>query len=259
MSEKVLLILCDGLRPEAAESCGHPFKERLFKEWCYSGGARTVFPSITLPCHMSLIHSQSPDEHGISSNIFSPSSERHGLFEQLRDFKKTSAFFYSWGELRDLCAPSSLSYSNFISSVVFGGERAGEILAENATAFIYERSPDFAFLYLENTDIAGHEFGWGSKEYQEAVSFSFGLIDRVISKLPTDYAVFITADHGGHDFTHGTELSCDMTIPIFVKSKRAIDDEKFSKAGIVDISPSICDLLEIPPAKSFRGESFFRK
>ena len=260
MSHKVLLILCDGLRPDAAESCKHPFAQKLLSDYHYTR-ARTVFPSYTLPCHMSLMHSQTPFEHGVSGNIFVPAQDgRRGFFEQLRDFKKTSAFFYSWGELRDICEPSSLSYGKFISSVVFGGEKAGELLTKDAAEFINEYSPDFAFLYLENTDIVGHMYGWESEEYTEAVGKSFGFIEKILTEIPEDYSVFITADHGGHGFDHGTEMPVDMTIPLFVKAPSAeIDKEAFASANIIDIAPSICDIIGIAPAKSFRGKSFFSK
>lgn len=259
MSDKVLLILCDGLRPDTAETCGHPFVEKLMAEYAYTR-AQTVFPSYTLPCHMSLMHSMEPSEHGVCENIFVPDENgRQGLFEQLRDFGKTGAFFYSWGELRDLCAPSSLSFGSFVSSVVFGGERSAEILTEDAINCINDHAPDLVFLYLENTDVVGHISGWESEEYIDAAKKSFGLIERITENLPSDYSVFITADHGGHGFDHGTDLPCDMTIPFFVKTKRAVDEEKFKNAGIIDIAPSICEIVNIPPARAFRGKSILKK
>ena len=46
---KVLLVLCDGLRPDCIRD--HPaitfLRER--GSWCMD--ARTVFPPVTLPCH----------------------------------------------------------------------------------------------------------------------------------------------------------------------------------------------------------------
>ena len=33
----------------------------------------------------------------------------------------------------------------------------------------------------------------------------------------TDYDVILTADHGGHDRIHGTELPEDMTIPVLMQ------------------------------------------
>ena len=48
------MILCDGMRPDAVLKCGHPFAEKLMSISYYNPHAQTVFPSWTLPCHMSL-------------------------------------------------------------------------------------------------------------------------------------------------------------------------------------------------------------
>ena len=68
MSEKVILILVDGMRPDGMMGCGNPFAEKLIKESTYSLTAQTVMPSVTLPCHMSLFHSVDPTRHGIVTN-----------------------------------------------------------------------------------------------------------------------------------------------------------------------------------------------
>lgn len=64
MAERVILILADGMRPDALTSCGHPFVEKMKEMATYTLGARTVIPSITLPCHVSLFHSVDPARHG---------------------------------------------------------------------------------------------------------------------------------------------------------------------------------------------------
>lgn len=54
--KKVILILADGLRPDALEACGHPYGKKILEKGSYSLEAETVYPSVTLPCHMSLFH-----------------------------------------------------------------------------------------------------------------------------------------------------------------------------------------------------------
>ena len=106
MSKKVLLILADGFRPDALTACSHPFAARLYELGSYCLNALTVYPSVTLPCHMSLFHSVSPDRHGILTNTYVPQARPvNGLCEQLRAAGKTCAFFYDWEELRDLSVP----------------------------------------------------------------------------------------------------------------------------------------------------------
>ena len=54
MSEKVILVLVDGMRPDGMLGCGHPFAEALVSLSAHALDAQTVIPSVTLPCHMSL-------------------------------------------------------------------------------------------------------------------------------------------------------------------------------------------------------------
>ena len=54
MSNKAILILADGMRPDALEACGNPYAMELYARSAHTMQARTVMPSVTLPCHMSL-------------------------------------------------------------------------------------------------------------------------------------------------------------------------------------------------------------
>ena len=72
MKEKVLLISVDGMRPDGLQTCGNPFVKELEKRCSYTYEAKTVFPSVTLPCHYSMAHSVTPQRHGILTNTFVP-------------------------------------------------------------------------------------------------------------------------------------------------------------------------------------------
>ena len=141
MQNKVLLILCDGMRPDAVIKCGHPFAEKLMSTVPYNPHAQTVFPSWTLPCHFSLFKSRTPDEHGIMGNTYVPEDYK-GLFEQLKDNGKCTSIFYSWGELKDLYKPYSLCYGGFVSEEYFPHGKTTELLEAECENFIAEYNPD---------------------------------------------------------------------------------------------------------------------
>ena len=93
MSEKVILVLSDGLRPDAMMTCGHPFVKTLTEISTYSLEARTVMPSVTLPCHMSLFHSVDPGRHGTTTNTYTPQVRPiDGMVEVLRRAKRSAPF-----------------------------------------------------------------------------------------------------------------------------------------------------------------------
>ena len=92
---KILLVLIDGMRPDALADI--PQVKRMMTEATYSLDVRTVMPSVTLPCHMSLFHSVDSDRHGITTNTYTPQVRPiAGLCEQLKAAGKQCAFFYNW-------------------------------------------------------------------------------------------------------------------------------------------------------------------
>ena len=84
-------------------------------------------------------------------------------------------------------------------------------------------------------------------------------IEEIVTGLPKEYSVLITADHGGHEFTHGSEMDCDMTIPLLLSTSCSVDEQSFEHANIIDIAPSVCDMLKIPPYSKWKGCSFIAK
>ena len=63
-----VLLLVDGLRPDVLTGCGNPLAQQLIQQSYATLQARTVMPSVTLPCHMSLFHSVVPERHGVLTN-----------------------------------------------------------------------------------------------------------------------------------------------------------------------------------------------
>ena len=118
MDKKVILVSVDGMRPDGFESCGSFCIEKLKRECAYTLRGRSVMPSVTLPCHMTMFHGVAPERHGITTNLYMPQVRPvEGLCERLRAAGKTCAFFYNWHELRDLVRPGSLAYSVFFQYV----------------------------------------------------------------------------------------------------------------------------------------------
>lgn len=258
-NKKVILILVDGMRPDAMTGCGHPYGNRLLELGSYSLEAETVFPSVTLPCHMSLFHSVLPERHGILTNTYVPQVRPvRGLCEQLSAAGKICSFFYNWEELRDLSRPSSLAYSFFVSESVYHGEKSNEMVTENALSYIKEEKPDFAFVYLGFVDIAGHGHGWMGEEYMQACRLSLDEIRRLVEAFGDEYSIIITADHGGHDWMHGTEEKEDMLIPLVCIGPDFQPGVRFEGAGICDIAPTVTELMGVAASEDWKGRSLLK-
>lgn len=210
---KVQLILVDGMRPGSLSACGNPYVEKLLSESLYSMNTRTVMPSVTLPCHMSLFHSVDPTRHGITTNLFMPQVRPiNGICEQLKATKKCG-IFYNWEELKDLARPGSLAASAFYSGRRYGYDAANLMVTDASINAMKDLDLDFTFTYLGWVDSAGHDAGWMGEEYLRSVSESFKCIEKLIETAPEGTITIVIADHGGHDRTHGTELPRTCSFP----------------------------------------------
>ena len=127
-------------------------------------------------------------------------------------------------------------------------------VTDAAIEHIKNADVDFSFLYLGYTDFAGHSYGWLSDGYMEAMKNSWVNIKRVVDSLPEEYAVIITSDHGGHDRCHGTDLPEDMTIPMFFYGENFIPDTELENVSILDIAPTIANIMNIEIPREWEGK-----
>jgi predicted AlkP superfamily pyrophosphatase or phosphodiesterase len=248
-----MLILVDGMRPDAITNVEKA--QNIIARGKSTMEATTVMPSVTLPCHMSLFHSVDPDRHGTTTNTYMPQVRPvGGLCEALKAAGKKNAFFFGWHELRDLVRPSNLSYSCFMRGIEFGYVNVDRYISDEAIRVLNATDIDFTFLYLGHPDFAGHRSGWMKEEYMESIRTSWDNIDRVVSALPDDYTVIITADHGGHGRMHGTDLPEDMTIPMFFLGKEFEAGRELHGVSILDLAPTIAAIMGVPCAPEWEGK-----
>ena len=253
---KAVLILVDGMRPDGMTACGHPEVQKLMAEGKSTLRGRTVMPSVTLPCHMSLMHSVDPERHGVLTNTFTPQVRPvMGLFAQLAKYDKKNAFFYGWCELKDLYQPETLADAVFISGHSHPWDESCDRLTAQAAEYLRSDDPDFLFLYLGEVDEVGHKYGWMSAEYLRAIHHAFDCIEKIRAVLPEDSILLVTADHGGHDRSHGTDQPEDMTIPFLALGKPFEAETSFDEMNIKDIAPTIASWLGVPADKEWEGKS----
>lgn len=255
MSEKVILILVDGMRPDGMMECGNKFAETFVNESTYCLKAKTVMPSVTLPCHMSLFHSVDPQRHGITTNTYIPQVRPiKGMFDVFDDYGKKCAFFYTWEELRDLGRPDHLH-----TALCINQHKQSDTdlkITDAAVKYINEESPDFLFLYLGETDeVGGHDCGWMSEQYMKSVSKALSCVEKVKNNVSEDYTIILLADHGGHERSHGSEMPEDMTIPICICGRQFPKGKELAEASIKDVAVTVAKLLQVPPAKEWEGKA----
>ena len=94
-----------------------------------------------------------------------------------------------------------------------------------------------------------------SDTYLSIIGNAIEQVKKVRDKFSDEYSVIVTADHGGHDRTHGTDLDEDMTIPMFFFGDRFEGGRVLENVSILDIAPTAADLLGVPAAPEWEGKS----
>lgn len=196
-----------------------------------------------------------PKRHGITTNTYMPQVRPVlGLFELLKSFGKKSTMYYAWEPIRDISRPESLAAAEYIEAYSF--EHTDEILTNKALEYIEVGKPDFVFIHMVETDEkGGHDNGWMSKGYLDYLSLAIDNVKKIIEKTNGEYTVIVTADHGGHDRFHGTDMAEDMTIPMFFVGKEFEPAKKLEGISILDLAPTISEIVGVPAAQEWEGVS----
>jgi predicted AlkP superfamily pyrophosphatase or phosphodiesterase len=220
LSEHVVLISVDGLRPDAISRFNAETLTRLMREGSYTLQATTILPSKTLPSHTSMLTGQPPEVHRVRwNNVLSVNKTRlqaSTVFGALRHEGFATAAFFSKPKFTTLQQPGSLDYSQAPGG--WWGQWSSDRTVGDAAKYLVTDRPNFLFVHFGDTDRAGHDSGWMSSPYGEAVR----RVDRAIATLlaaadqtfgKDRFTVIVTADHGGHDRDHGSDDPRDVTIP----------------------------------------------
>lgn len=256
---KVILIVIDGLRPDAIEQAETPAIDALIAGGSVTLTARTVTPSITLPAHFSLFTSLHPRDHNVTTNTASPrvSSAAFGIMEAAKYNGLSTAAVYSWELLRNLAPPDSLDATVYLNveKIAF----TDSDIMEAGIRLITDLRPDVCFIYLEGTDLAGHRWGWMSDSFLSEVQLAdqaIGLMMKALHEthLDREYAIILQADHGGEGHHHFDPVDTVMTIPWIAFGEGVRQGHRIeSPVSILDTAPTTAKLLGIRPHYGWKG------
>lgn len=231
-----------------------PNMKRLIANGLHTLEARSVTPSVTLPCHTSIFRGVDVPRHGITTNVFQPLARPvPSLFDVAKRSGMRTGMFFNWGELRDIADAGSFDVS-FLDSDCHSAEGDARIAGEAARQLGRDRF-DLVFVYLGWTDECGHLHGWMSPEYLEAVSAADRCIGKVLDALPAQAHVILLSDHGGHERTHGTERAEDMTVPFVLHGPGVDHGQIMEPVRIFDTCPTAAALMGLSKAREWEGRA----
>lgn len=258
-TDHVVVISIDGLRPDAIEVFDLPTLQWLIERGSHTFTAQTILPSKTLPSHTSMLTGVSPAVHGIT---FNSSTDEESIvqvptiFEIARERGLTTAAFYSKAKFRHLDRPDSYNYRQAPSFNTDNWMATRTVPA--AIQYMQHRRPNLLFVHIGETDYAGHGTGWMSYFYGIAARRADHAVDRIIDAANDaygkgNYTVIITADHGGHGRSHGTDSPEDRTIPWIVYGEGVALNGAPEGVRTMDTAATALWLLGVAVPESFEG------
>ncbi len=210
----VIIVSLDGVGPEALLRARTPNIDALWRNGSYTWSAQTIVPSSTLPAHASMLCGVVPEKHGITWNTYDRSKgfvKVPTVFSIAKAQGFRTAMIVSKIKLYHLAPPGTVDHYEL------AGFSAGQVAAKAAACLANER-PNICLVHFSDADSMGHQYGWNSAEQLAAVEACDRALGVLLSTLwqaqmsPASVMI-VTADHGGHDKTHGTARPEDVTIP----------------------------------------------
>lgn len=252
-ARRVLILSIDGFRPDAIPLAPMPFLTKLLNESAYSLTAQTVYPSVTLVSHTSMLSGQCPAKHKVNWNDYIPENgyaQVTDLFDVVHTAGMQTVMYVGKEKLRQITEPQSIDIFKFINDrdLVITGD-----LIQNFPA-------DFRlmFIHFPTTDWMGHEYGWLSPEQLSVLFRADQAIEKLVTELNnrglmSETLFIITADHGGHDTTHGYSLPEDMTIPWIAFGAGIHPAQLTSSITTVDTASTAAFALGLPIPTEWDG------
>ena len=210
---RVLIISIDGFRPEAIELTPMRNLQALMSTGAYPLVAQTIFPSSTLPSHSSMLTGLCPDKHGVDWNDYRPNkgyANGTDIFDLAHAAGLRTVMVVGKEKLRQITEPESTDVYEFIND--------RDLVIAARVAELIPQGFDLMFVHFPTPDWMGHEYGWLSPEQYSVLFRADEALQTILNALEgagirDDTLIIVTADHGGHETTHGTRRLEDMTIP----------------------------------------------
>lgn len=259
--EQVFIMSFDGaggLPAVVSERKNMPVFQRMAEEGAVSWSAQTIFPSITLPSHTSMLTGVGPDKHRITWNDWIP---ENGLVKVPTVFSLAKARGLKTGMFVGKSKFHHLELPGTVDVFVWPEPKAGaREVAEAFAANVGKLKPGVCFIHFADPDKTGHKFGWGSPEQAAALADCDQALKSVCQAITAaglmeSSVILLTADHGGHEKTHGSDMPEDMTIP-WVVWGRGVKKHSVLTQPIhtVDTAATVLWLLGMPLPPGMEGK-----
>lgn len=255
IADLVVLLSIDGLRADAVTPT-HRALARLRSEGAWATNAMTIRRSTTLPSHASMVTGVDMPVHGMEWNTYRPQMgpvRFPTIFRVARMAGLATTMIVGKNKLRHLVDEGGAE------TFTLAG-RGCEGIVMRAAQALRSHGPGILFLHFADPDSAGHRRGWMSQMYLDAVTRADACTERVMRELSarpggmSRVLLLVTADHGGHQRSHGSALEVDRRIPWYAWGGAAASDARIARAvATQDTAATVLQALGLPQTPGMEG------
>jgi hypothetical protein len=197
----------------------------------------------------SWLHRESNEAHAFARNRDHP---REG-----QSYRREGVCIFHLG------APEGSGSRGLSGPSLFPGEPGtvpwGDLEIAAAASSIVRSVSEFAFVYLGNVDMAGHDHGFMSRDYLETLQTADaggGMILNALNEsgLAEHYNVVLQSDHEGVDRSHHDPLPEVVTMPWLAYGPGVRAGVAFtSPVSVLDTAPTPARLLNMSGHETWQG------
>jgi arylsulfatase A-like enzyme len=250
----VLVMSLDGTRPDGLLQAETPNLQDLARRGAVDWSATTIFPSVTLPAHTSMLTGLSPEDHGVDWNDrltrCEPVIEAPTFLTMTQEAGYRTAMVVGKAKFCHLWQSEAVDFT-------FAQE--GDRSVADRVIELLQADYQVIFAHFPNPDFFGHSEGWMSDIYINELYSTDYQVGRVLAELENlgiadETLVIITTDHGGHGTSHGQDMPEDMQIPWIIAGPGVIPETILeSEVNVADTAATVLWALELPIPENILG------
>ena len=253
LARRVLILSIDGLRPDAIALAPMPNLLALMESSAYTLNAQTVHPSVTLISHTSMLTGLCPSKHGVYWNDYLPLlgyAKGTDLFDLAHAAGMQTVMYVGKEKLRQITEPSSTDVFTYIND-------RDLVITEQLIAN-FPQDFRLLFVHFPTPDWMGHEYGWLSWQQLSVIFRADEALGQILAELSArglreETLIIITADHGGHETTHGSSQPEDMTIPWIANGAGIKPGQLTTQVHTMDTAAAAAFALGLPIPAEWDG------
>lgn len=255
---RVVVVLADGLRPDAITPSRMPSLDAIGREYTVAPRAATVRPSTTVAALTSLATGLAPQSHGFTEPGLAFLSRLTRLRPVGRELARA-------GHATTVVAHELSVVERSLVGALVGAAGIGKLtgrgrgarqVAVAAHETLIAQQHGVVFVYLHDCDQAGHRAGWMSDEYLAAASEVDAALG-MLADVAEDSLFIVLADHGGGGVTshdHDEPHALNDHIPLVLAGPSVTRRHQLTRAvSLLDLPPTLLWWFGVDIPASYEG------